>query len=336
MQQPTYDAQSRLAFRDLVKDPVKALFNRHVPDGSPNVFVVTMPRSGSTWLMELIGDQPGFKTCSEPLNIRLPLVRRHLGARRWHDLHEPSLTESMRRYFEAFCDGSLHFLDPIPLRSNVYRFRSRRIVFKVIHGGEERIEWFRDTFNGRIVYLLRHPIPVAISHEVYPRLSAYVESPYREHFTADQVALATEIIASGSRLQKGVLAWCFENAVPLRTRAADWTVVTYEQLVLEPRPIIDLLIDRLELDDPSRMLDNLDRASGVKRKSDAATQALLERRDQDARRRLVDKWRRSVDHEEEVRLMEILERFGIAAYRAGDDLPHTDLWIGPGRPASGA
>ena len=336
MEPPRTADEERLDLEDALKNPLKALANRHRPDGSPNVFVFTMPRSGSTWLMELIGDQPGFKTCSEPLNIRLPLVRRYLGARRWHDLHEPWLTEPMQRYFDAFCNGSLHFLDPIPLRSNVYRFSSRRIVFKVIHGGEERMSWFRDSFNGRIVYLLRHPIPVALSHEVYPRLNAYVDSPYGRHFDPAQIEFARRIIASGTELEKGVLAWCFENAVPLRTRTPDWTVFSYEQLVLEPRPIVERLIERLDLDDPDRMVRNLDRASGVKRKSDAATQALLERRDEDARRRLVDKWRRRVDPDQEARLMGILDRFGIDAYRAGDDLPHEGLWIGAARPASRA
>lgn len=321
------DAPS-MTIRDRLKDPVKSLFNRHRADGSPNVFVFTMPRSGSTWLMELIAGQPGFKTCSEPLNIRLPLVREHLGVTSWHELHDPALRPRLERYFQAFCDGRLHFLDPLPWRSSAYRFHTRRIVFKVIHGGEERINWFRDTFNGRIVYLLRHPIAVSLSHEVLPRLDAYVRSEYRNHFDAEQLRFAEDILASGTELERGVLAWCFENAVPLRQRTSDWAVVTYEQLVLDPRSVIDSLVQRLALVDPDRMLASVTKASAVTRKSDPATRRLLEQQDRASRRKLVDKWRDRVSPEAERHAMRILDRFGIDAYTVGEALPASSLWIG--------
>lgn len=311
-----------------MKNPVKSLFNVHRPDGSPNVFVFTMPRSGSTWLMELIGTQPGFKTCSEPLNIRLPLVRKYLGATSWSDLHDPELTPRMEEYFRAHIEGRLHFLDPIPTRSNVYRFFSRRIVFKIVHGGEERIGWFRDTFNGRIVYLLRHPIAVSLSRKQSPRLDAYRRSKYRRYFTSDELRLADRIIERGTKIERGVLSWCFEHAVPLRQRSTDWIVLTYEQLVLEPEPVVDLLVTTLELPDRERMVRALPRASNVKGKSDAATQALLEHEDEASRRKLVTKWRSHVGTREESKCMELLEAFGIHAYRAGDDLPAKNYWIG--------
>lgn len=312
---------------EIGKDAIKSLFNLHRPDGSPDIFVFTMPRSGSTWLMELIGDQPTFKTCSEPLNLRLPLVRKHLGICSWHQLHDPALEPVLEQYFRAFISGRLHFLDPIPWRNEVYRLYTRRIVFKVVHGGEERINWFRDTFRAKIVLLLRHPIAVSISREVLPRLDAYVESEYSLRFTVPQLALARKIIAEGSDLERGVLSWCFENAVPLADRSQDWAVVTYEQLVLEPRPVIDHLIDKLDLDSPERMIAGLTRASNVKRKSNATTRKLLEQPNPSSRERLVDKWRKTVSSDEEVRAMAILESFGIDAYRSGDVLPHERFWL---------
>ncbi len=50
----------------------------HRPGALPNVFIFTTPRSGSTWLMELIWSQPGFRCVNEPLDIRDPLVARSL------------------------------------------------------------------------------------------------------------------------------------------------------------------------------------------------------------------------------------------------------------------
>src|SRR5690606_24342168 len=44
--------------------------NVHRPNGLPNVCIVSAPRSGSTWLLELVLSQPGFKPCNEPFNLR--------------------------------------------------------------------------------------------------------------------------------------------------------------------------------------------------------------------------------------------------------------------------
>jgi hypothetical protein len=49
---------------------VKALTNVHRQGPLPNVFLFATPRSGSTWLMEIIASQPGFKYYDEPLNPR--------------------------------------------------------------------------------------------------------------------------------------------------------------------------------------------------------------------------------------------------------------------------
>ena len=66
-----------------IKDIVKPMSNVHRPDGRPNVFLFSTPRSGSTWLMELIWTQPGFKYVNQPLSLLNPRVRRHLGISDW-------------------------------------------------------------------------------------------------------------------------------------------------------------------------------------------------------------------------------------------------------------
>jgi hypothetical protein len=313
--------------KDTFKNVLKSFANLHLPSGKPDVFLFSMPRSGSTWLMELIGTQPGFKTCSEPLNLRLPLVRKHLGLQSWEELHAPHAPEAMKRYFNGFRRGRLHFLDPIPFKNSVYHPYSNRIVFKILHGGEERIGWFQETFGGNIVYLIRHPIAVSLSREVYPRLKAYVNSDYRKQFTPAQLRYAHSIIEKGDKLEQGVLSWCLENAVPLRQARKDWMMLSYEQLVVQPDPVLELLTDRLELKAPDRMYKQLMVASAVKKKSDASTQKLLEQGEQASRLELVRKWRKKVTPDDEARVMAMLEIFGMDAYKVGEDLPSNALWV---------
>ena len=49
---------------------IKRFANFHKPDGRGDVFIVAMPRGGSTWLGELVSCQPGYRMIDEPLAMR--------------------------------------------------------------------------------------------------------------------------------------------------------------------------------------------------------------------------------------------------------------------------
>ncbi len=303
----------------------------HRPDGRPDIFVFTTPRSGSTWLMELLSDQPGFKAVSEPFDLRNPSVRRRLGLVDWVSLYNHDSEPRVRRYIEGFRTGTLRFLNPRP-RLWPPRPVTHRIVFKILHFGEDRISWFRDTFGGRVVLLLRHPIAVSLSRDVLPRLQAFLESDYRRHFSAQQLAFARQLAASGNKLERGVLDWCLQNAVPLRQAEPDWIVISYEQLVLEPRPVLERLAAKLDLPDPERLFRSLRVPSRTVNKSDRLTAQVLDQPDSAERSSyLIEKWRRHVGPEVELRVMEILKRFDVDVYAAGHALPTGRLAFGQSR-----
>jgi hypothetical protein len=291
----------------------------HRPDGQPNVFLFSTPRSGSTWLMELIWTQPGFRFCDEPLNIRNRIVARDLGIDNWPDLFSPDAAPKVERYFRRLSDGSLRSNGPGPWRQP-YRPLTSRVVFKVIHAGHDRINWFRDRFNGRVVYLLRHPIAVSLSREDYPTMPYMLSGGYGEHLTSRQREFGREIAEKGNELERGVLAWCLQNMIPLRDATVDWAMISYEELVLNPEPVIRVLTEKLGLPQPARLMEQLLIPSASTRKSDAETRGLLDQREEQ-RNELVAKWRRHISEQEERSAMEILERFEIDAYRFGCTLP---------------
>lgn len=306
---------------------IKSLSNVHHPDGQPNVFLFSLPRSGSTWLMELIWSQPGFKCCDEPTDLRHALIQQHLG-KNWETLYDDHGTALIEAYFQGFCSGRHKFMNPSPLRKN-YRPYTQRIVFKIIHGCEDRINWFRDTFNGRILYLTRHPIAVSLSREYLPTLPALLHSDYRRHFTPAQLAYAEHINEHGDKLERGVLSWCLQTAVPLAEATEDWTFVSYEQMVVDPHTAVHHIAHKLDLPAPDRMVRQLSVPSGSSHKSDQVTQQALDAGAKDQRNWLVEKWRERVTDDEEHRLMEILDRFGIDIYRYGEVLPSDFVWIPP-------
>ena len=314
--------------RKWVSLALRSICNRHRPGTLPNVFVFTTPRSGSTWLMELIQTQPRFKQCSEPLNLRVDGVARRLGISDWEALYQDANWPRVRAYFRGLCDGLIRFLNPSPF-SEYYRPFTSRVVAKILHGGESRMVELAEACNARIVLLLRHPIPVSLSREVTPRLEAFLTSDYRHHFSEDEIQFAWEVVREGSDLEKGVLDWCLQNAVPLRNVREDWVVLSYEELVLAPEPVLSLLAERLQLEDLGLIESSLLKPSATVRKSDAVTADFLKGpRAGDASWWLVTKWREKVGEEEEKTAMRILERFGLEQYRFGDVLPRPPLWIG--------
>lgn len=306
----------------------RAFTSVHRPGKLPHVFLFTTPRSGSTWLMELIWSQPGFKAVNEPFDLRVPLVRKHLGIDTWEELQNDASLPLIHRYIGGYCANKIHTTEPAPWLNRYYKPVTRRIVFKVIHGGESRLSWFQDTFGGKVIFFVRHPVAVTLSRKELPRLNAHVNSDFSRHFTVAQLELAKSIIRDGSELQKGVLDWCFQNALPLREKQPDWVVLSYEQLVLQPERVVKYLAEKLSLPDKERMVELLGRASGVKRKSNEETKQLLDEGSSESKRqRLVSKWKDKVSDDEEYDAMRILEVFGIDAYRFGNFTPTQDLWL---------
>lgn len=316
---------------NLLKNVVKSVSNVHRPDGQSDIFVFATPRGGSTWFMELICSQKGFRYCSEPLDMRSVLVRRYSGISSWEEMYDPECSEKFQAYFNKIISGEISFRNPNPFRPH-HRFFTNRMVFKLIHGGVDRINWFRDEFNAKILLCLRHPVPVTLSRVEYPFLHRFLVSHYREQFTHEQLRFVKDIVRSGNKLQQGTVAWCIHNSVPLRNVESDWAVVTYEQSVVQPEPVIEYMCSKLELSEPDKIFEKLSLPSRSIVLSDRETQRMLERgKDDTERSALVKKWRNRVTDNELSAVQHVLDLFNIDVYRADQFLPAEKYWIGSDR-----
>lgn len=309
-----------------LKKNIRAYANKHTPGSKPNVFIFSSPRSGSTWLMELIRTQPGFKSCEEPLNLRNLDVRQHLGLDYWNQLYAENAPAYLYPYFAGFCNGSMRFMNGNPVKKH-HRIETNRIVFKILHGGEDRVHWFAEQFNGRIILLLRHPLAVTVSRETFPRLNTFLNSDYQNFLTPAQNTLSLDIVQHGTHLEKGVLSWCLQNAIPINCASAEWVILTYEQLVLDPDPLIHRLAEKLELPNPERMLDKLNKPSASYRKSDKETRSILAGGLLENRQIVVNKWRKKVNSEAGKSAMNILNLFGLDIYSYEKDLAKEQFWL---------
>jgi hypothetical protein len=305
-------------------DYLRTLTNIHRPGLLPNIFIFSLPRSGSTWLMELIWSQPGFKYCNEPLNLKEPWMWRNSGIKGFEELYTDRVRDKLIGYFKDVCNGKKHFLDPSPMRS-YYRLFTNRIVFKIIHGGEKYISDISSACNGKIIYLLRHPIPVALSRKVLPRMEQLCSDFVLGSFSENEKEYALKLNHEGNEMERRILAWCLQNKLALMGRKNDWIVITYEQLTIDPRPVIQKISTELHLPDPERMYKQLSIPSAVSVQSENDSVNLMRTNDGD-RHGLINRWQQKVKPEEAEHLMMICSKFDLNMYSSSSPLPH-ESWL---------
>lgn len=80
-----------------LSNAIKHLASIHFPSQRCNVCVLSTPRSGSTWLMEVILTQPGFKSCREPFDLRNPAIFDRLSIDKWEDLYQDETLPQLQR-----------------------------------------------------------------------------------------------------------------------------------------------------------------------------------------------------------------------------------------------
>lgn len=311
-------------YKNPILQKLISVYNIHRPGAKKNVFIFSMPRSGSTWLMELIWSQPGFKYCNEPLNIKDVSMQKKTGIAGYKDLYSDGVKSRLIAYFKGIAEGKIHFLDPKPFRK-YFRIFTNRIVFKVIHGGEKFINEIADSCNGNVIYLLRHPIPVALSRRELPRMNELCSDFVLKHFSEEERRLALELNKSGDEMERRMLAWCIQNKFALMQRRDDWVVITYEQLTVDPNPVIAKIATAFDLPLPDKILEHISIPSAVSVQSERSAVDLMKEAGKN-REELIGKWRKKIAKEEEIRLMNICLQFNMHIYSAGSVLPKKE-WL---------
>ncbi|MFW9873687.1 MAG: sulfotransferase [Candidatus Thorarchaeota archaeon] len=295
---------------------INTISNIHRQSRKKNIIIFSLPRSGSTWLMELIATQPKMKYYDEPLNIRKDDVSRNGIFTDWQELMPDSNNdEEIIEYLKKISKNEYKYMNPTPFRRN-YRLYTNRIVFKV-HEVEHMVNKIKKQMNAIIVLLFRHPIANTISRNKLPRLKYYVRSEYyRENMLNDeQVKIADKILRDGSHFEKGILSWCFQNMILIKAAKNDDIIITYEELVLNPVKTCNLIYKKLDLENINKMVDVVERPAhniGISRNT--TLELMKEEEIKKRRQGLVKKWKKIVSRDDINRAFNIIELFNIDMY----------------------
>jgi hypothetical protein len=155
----------------------------------PPILILSLPRSGSSWVGDMLG------SANDALYLREPITQSHPVTNPWIDVDPyevPPLEPTHRRLADKAFAGRPAF-DPtvvrIPSQWKLHRRLKSRVVLKEVN--PRACRWFIDRYHPRIVYLLRHPAAVSSSAQRVGWLgSTQAEWAERGHFDA-RTTLAT-------------------------------------------------------------------------------------------------------------------------------------------------
>jgi hypothetical protein len=323
----------------------EALFRaacRHRQGPKNNIFLYCMPRSGSTWILNTVAAHPGCRYVGRPFMTllrsrwrrRVPDLAESAGSGRGHEFFQFIHFEgdAERRFLacaRSVAQARWAIYPTMHFRAPYFHRRTDRVIFQV-HALCPLIELCDRALPIDTVILLRHPITNALS--LLDRHWNDESQDFLRHdwfrrtcLTRCQRRYADRVARRGSPLERHVLDWCLRWLIPMRAwesgQHPGWLTLTYEQTVLEPDTVVDLLSSRLDLPctDPMR--------AQVRRPSRTVSGATANRLGD--RHYLLSRWRKRLSADEIERAMEIPRVFDLTMYSAGDDLPRPMLWHGP-------
>ena len=314
---------------------------RHEQGSRPNILLFCSRRGGSTWVLNTIAAHPGMRYVGRPfmtvLNSRwankIPDLKKaggYTGSRTLRQIiHFEGQDElKVREAAKNIIDAKWHVYPTINYRAPYFHRQTDRVIFQMT-SGLPLINWFESNFHVQIAYLVRHPIPTALSIMNAgwgPECFEFLENNYfvETYLTDRQIDFARKIEQSDDLFARHVLDWCLKNLVPLRQvasgKASNWLLFSYEDLVLRPVELLHNIAPALDLEDVESMLEQ------VQRPSRTVTSSTADRVEDVSY--LLRRWRLpmhpeqptiSADREHE--LMKILDVFDLDVYVTGRDEP---------------
>lgn len=233
-----------------------------------HLLIFSDPRSGSTWLAELLTQLKGYMIIDEPfhLNNNQRLKELNWG---WRQVIPSAASwAEAKDYFQWILKRKNIGYGRIHLNSLKAYLFSDQSVFKIIRG-KGVLPWLVNQFefNYTPIFLIRNPYAVVssmISHPSwnYPFEQFKVpETQYNDIYKEHEAYLTT----LNSKEEQLVALWCIVNKLCIEDANHDikWMVVKYEDLVLCPKQELKRIFQSWGIELPIEILEKVSRPSST-------------------------------------------------------------------------
>ncbi|HEY2791680.1 MAG TPA: hypothetical protein VGJ28_04955 [Micromonosporaceae bacterium] len=308
---------------------------RYRPGPKPSIALFCTRRGGSTWLMEIIGANRGVLPLNQPLEILTPNLTPHQYKRLpKFDLGQivhpdPDQERELRAYTDDLMAGRIRVNAPHAFWRRDFQFRTDRLLLKIVDA-KPLMDWFATNYHPDMAYLVRHPVPQAMScirNGWSTTTKAYLRNEwFAEHVIADAklLAYAHALEETGTDLERFVLNWVVENLYPLRVLAdrPDWLALSYEECVTDRDGTLRRVSERLDVGDTDRMQRAALRLSRSSTLSDDDAVSAIKAADREEQ---VAGWLTRLGADALARASAVLDRFEVTLYAAREPMPN---WSG--------
>lgn len=320
--------------KNLVKRKIDNIFNEH-DNCRQNILLFCTRRCGSTWLLEVLGSQTDAKVMGRPFHTSfdIPKYRKILSDIKVEiNSNDPNRKitsisgieeKEMKNFTKLILSGDVVINPPWRFWSKRFNKYTKYVVLQMTNE-KALINWFDENFDVKIIYMLRHPIPNALSimkRGWKTKSKKFIEDEnFKDKYLNDRkIKKARKIIESGKDMEKHVLDWCLENTVPVSSDydEKDWVVITYEQMVLEQDKTVNFLSDKLEIGDKTAM-------KKVYRKPSKTSSKKVESKIYD-KEYLLKRWKKEVNESTINEIRKILNIFEVEEYSTSDFMPSQRL-----------
>lgn len=217
------------------------------------IYIVGMPRSGTTWITSILSTSPGIKCLFEPFNVKFsPEAKLYIKKYFRREEHH----EELALYFRNILRFN-HKECRLGYLGRIYKklpWWPGRIMIKDVHT-TMALDWIAQQINPIIVIIMRHPCAVALSWfrlssrvpDLEPNLDKFLQQP---KLMADYLAPFESVMRNArSFWQKTGALWGASYYVMLEQQKQhpDWIVIQHETLCQDPRQQYRELFDKLNL-----------------------------------------------------------------------------------------
>ncbi len=300
------------------------------------IVIAGTPRSGTTLLLEVFRETPGYKALNEPLLMRY--TRRRYGFPLRPCLRLGDRAPVQRAFLgDALC-GRLgpevrwSFRSGTTLGQLAEHRERKKLVVKFCRVNR-MLHWMADEFPIRgMILSIRHPCSVVSSMMKYGTwehrvddLKAMPGGPFDLAFlpTAYQERFAPLIERISTRWEALALMWCLDHYMAIFERDTyPWVLSPYERIVTEGASELKRLAHAVGVEATDRMIDLLFKPS-------SSTTDTLRRNP----REQLSKWKQNLSTEQVDAILRVVDEAGLGGFYSRDPEPDYDRLNRIQRPA---
>lgn len=307
---------------------IKKHFFEFIPCNLDDTIIQSsLPRSGSTWLAEIICTLPDYKSIGEPFKATTYREAREAGFERPNHLvpylrpgsEAGGKKQYIQRVLEGRVPGGWRFMDggDTSLFSKVSGHLTHRKIFIKSINSNLILQWISDKYPVRAaILLIRHPCAVVASMKEFGKWSHATPDPNSPSQEDVLASLPPYIVDSvRDRLPKSIetkeevlaLRWALDYHIPFYTHREfgyPWILVPYERLVAARKEEVARIFEFLGERPPAEAYARLERSSN----SSTGTTNPKDQWQQ------LSKWKRRLNEDEIRSILRISDAFDLDFY----------------------